>query len=86
MAKRRKGLTFEEHDALAAELFAMRNHLIDVIVQLGGAYPKANPVNRYVDRAEHNLDMLRCVLEDHLFHEHPERAETHVYYRAGRHG
>ncbi|HBF84961.1 MAG TPA: hypothetical protein DD420_35045 [Streptomyces sp.] len=76
-------LTADEHADLGKRLAAVRNELQVLEVQLGNAYPRSGPQAapaRNLEKARKAIDKARCDLENALFHEHPEQAQTTVYY------
>lgn len=84
MPKRKPGLTLDEHRQAGAELKAMHQTLVKLIVQLGAAYPVTGPINRRVKKVQGALSELRCALDDQVFKDHPTRATTRVYYGQNR--
>ncbi|MFI2081462.1 hypothetical protein ACH43Y_14080 [Streptomyces rubiginosohelvolus] len=76
-------LTHEEHVALGLRLAAIRDELVHLSVQLGNAYPRQGPEavpEKKLEIAYRALDQARSELENALFREHPNVAETNVYY------
>lgn len=85
MSSRKKGLTWEEHQALGAELQAMRNRLVQLTVELHTAYPLA--VANLASGAAESVDKLRCKMDDLVISEHPARETRELigtYYRPTR--
>jgi hypothetical protein len=71
----RDKLTFDEHQAIAAELFEIRNRLVELTVRLGRGV-----TCRTATRACAWTDRLRCQLDDQLARDFPGEFDTHVYY------
>lgn len=81
MAKRKTGLSRDEHAQLGAELAAMRSRLMEITVQLGHAYPRR--MRDLASRVQSDLGRLRSKLDDAMFDEYPavSTAESaRVYY------
>ncbi len=76
-------LTLEEHAEMGRALASMRDELISRHVQLANAYPRSGqpavPAKK-LDVAIRALDAARAELENALYQEHPETAQTTVYY------
>lgn len=76
-------LTFEEHAEMGLALASIRNELLHRHVQLANAYPRSGQPAvpaRKLDAAIGAIDEARSELEDALFREYPETAQTTVYY------
>ncbi|MFE7837447.1 hypothetical protein ACFU53_15835 [Streptomyces sp. NPDC057474] len=75
--------THDEHADMGRTLAAIRDELTRRSVQLKGAYPRsgpdATPAQKLADAAR-AIDQARSALEGALFREHPDTAETTVYY------
>lgn len=75
-------LTFEEHDQLGGQLAAIRRELHDLNMQLLRAYPRsgteAKPAKR-IEEARRTLGEALHALENCLYDEHPQQANTDVY-------
>ena len=79
----KKGLPFERHTELGKELKEMRNSVSKMIVEIGGAYPFTGARSRpyhHLNKALEHLDLLRVVLDDEVFREYPDGANTKIYY------
>lgn len=76
-------LTRDQHADLGRALAAIRDELTHRAVQLENAYPRTGPEAlpaRRLTTAARALDDARSTLENALFREHPDTAETTVYY------
>lgn len=76
-------LTFEEHVEMGLALAWMRDDLLHRSVQLRNAYPKSGPPavpGKELDIAVRAIDAARAELENALYRDHPETAQTSVYY------
>lgn len=76
-------LTFEEHVEMGQVLASLRDELQTRHVQLSNAYPQSGPsaaAARKLQRAKLAVEEARTELENALYREHPEQAETAVYY------
>lgn len=76
-------LTREEHDDLGRTLAGIHNELVRRVTQLANAYPKTGASSepyRKLAAAVKELDAARNALDSALFAEHPDTAETTVYY------
>ncbi|NGO43787.1 hypothetical protein [Streptomyces ureilyticus] len=75
--------THDEHADMGRTLAAIRDELTRRSVQLKGAYPRsgleAAPAQK-LDDAVRAIDQARHTLDSTLFREHPDTAETTVYY------
>lgn len=81
MAKPR--LTHGQHADIGRTLAAIRDELTHRTGQLKNAYPQTGPEAlpaRKVTAATRALDEARSALDSALFREHPDTAETTVYY------
>ncbi|GGQ33196.1 hypothetical protein [Streptomyces roseolilacinus] len=78
-------MTFEQHVEMGQALAAMRDELLSRHVDLANAYPlsgrEALPAKK-LEAAYRAIDEARSELENALFREHPEVAQTSVYYPA----
>jgi hypothetical protein len=76
-------LTHEQHTELGRALAGLRDELVHRYVQLANAYPlqgrEALP-GRKLEAAFRALDAARSELEAAMFREHPDTAQTTVYY------
>lgn len=59
-------LTYAEHVALGAELKAMRERLLDIVIRSSRSYGVRASVTKRADRAAVSVDQLRCVLDSIL--------------------
>jgi hypothetical protein len=87
MAKRKPGLSLEQHKELGLELAAMRDRLVEIQTLLGNLYPirgAASQAKRRIRRATNELDEARGELDSLVFREHPREAEPAIYYPARR--
>ncbi|MGW5003086.1 hypothetical protein ACWEP8_36145 [Streptomyces hydrogenans] len=76
-------LTLAEHVELGRTLAHVRDELIHRSVQLANAYPKSGPEGvpgQLLTKALDAVDKARSELENALFREHSNEAETSVYY------
>lgn len=81
MAKPR--FTFEEHVEMGRMLAAITNDLTQRAVQVGNAYPgsgREGVPGKKLHAAVKALSGARSALDDALFREYPDQAETTVYY------
>jgi hypothetical protein len=81
MAKPR--LTRDQHADIGRALAAISDELTHRTAQLGNAYPRTGPEAlpaRKLAAAGRALNGTRSALDSALFREHPETAETTVYY------
>jgi hypothetical protein len=82
---KKKGITLERHKEIGKELFAMRQSLAPLVVEIGNAYPfsgKLSEPHKDVAKALSLLDGLRCNLEDNLFIENSNLGDEgmEIYY------
>ncbi len=86
MGIRKPGLSRERHEAIGAELFAIRNRLLTLGVEVGTAYPKNSRQYKAGMEATKSVDRLRNVLDDAVHAEHPHakpeewQAINSIYY------
>lgn len=76
-------LTFEEHTEMGQALASMRDELLRRRVHLANAYPESGQSGvpaKKLDVAVRAIDEARDELENALYREHPEMAQTTVYY------
>lgn len=76
-------LTREQHADMGRTLAAIRGEFTHRAVQLESAYPRTGPEAlpaRKLAAAARALDSARSALDSALFREHPDTAETTVYY------
>lgn len=76
-------LTPDDHTDMGRTLAAIRDELIHRRVRLENAYPRTGTSGlpaRKLAAAARALDEARSVLDSALFREHPDTAETTVYY------
>ncbi|QGZ47467.1 MULTISPECIES: hypothetical protein [Streptomyces] len=76
-------LTFEEHVEMGRALASVRDELLRRNVQLANAYPQSGPPAvpaKKLDQAMRAVEAARTELENALYREHPDTAETTVYY------
>lgn len=81
MAKPR--LTREEHDDMGRTLAGIQDELAHRVTQIANAYPRTGPGSepyRKLTAARDALNAARNALDNALFAEHPDTAETTVYY------
>ena len=81
---RKPRFTIEEHDNLGKELFAMRDRIIDIHIQLSKAYPYKTNVPGKASKVLESIDALRCRLDDMVFIENrhlPTKQKAQIYYR-----
>jgi hypothetical protein len=74
--------SFEEHVEMGRALASMRDELVHRVTQLANAYPRSGPPavpGQKLNEAVRAIDVARSELENALFREHPEVAETTVY-------
>ena len=80
---KKHGLTFERHQAVGAELQELTGRLLQVVLELGAAYPFTGERGRaikHLDKARKTVDLARSCLDDRVFDEHPGEATPDVYY------
>ncbi|MEY3897887.1 MAG: hypothetical protein RLZZ214_3408 [Verrucomicrobiota bacterium] len=82
MMKTTKKLTFEQHEEIGAELQRIRRFMIGLAVNIPGIYGKTKRVSKSSVKAFRDIDSLRNVMEEQLFIDHPEQANTKIYYGA----
>ena len=76
-------LTFEQHVDMGRALESVRNELQRRHVQLANAYPRSGPEGgpaKKLEAAFKAVNEARSELDSALFREHPDEAETTVYY------
>ena len=76
-------LTHEEHDDLGRTLAGIQDELAHRITQLANAYPRTGAESKPYQKlraALAELNSARSALDGALFKEHPNTAETTVYY------
>ncbi|MFJ8934211.1 hypothetical protein ACIRL0_00615 [Streptomyces sp. NPDC102365] len=76
-------LTHDQHTSLGRTLAAIRDELTHRTTQLANTYPQTGPEAlpaRKLRAAASALDSARSALDSALFREHPDQAETTVYY------
>ncbi|MER7793565.1 hypothetical protein [Streptomyces sp. NPDC097640] len=81
MAKPR--LTHEQHNDIGRTLAGIADELTRRIGELGSAYPKSGPASeptRKLTAARDAVNAARMALDKALFAEHPDTAESTVYY------
>ncbi|MEV6973172.1 hypothetical protein [Kitasatospora sp. NPDC093806] len=79
----KRGLPHPEHLRLGQVLSGVRNHLLHEQVGLENAYPRTGPrafPAKQLEVAIDALDAARRELENVVFEEHPEVAETYDYF------
>lgn len=75
-------LTFEEHDQLGERLAAIRRELQAHSMKLSNAYPRTGRESepaKMIEEARQLLTVALHRLEDRLYEEHPQLANTDVY-------
>jgi hypothetical protein len=72
--------TFEEHVEMGRMLAAISDDLTQRSTKVGGAYPASSAPVKRLRAAVKALGEARSALDDVLFREQPEQAETTVYY------
>lgn len=75
--------TLDEHRDLGRRLAGIRDELARIQVQLSGAYPQTGPASlpaRKLIKAREVVDEARSALDNAVFAEYPDDAETTVYY------
>jgi|GEM_PF-3092171 len=80
-------LTFQEHDALGAELQAMRDRLLKIAVMIGNRYPKRSREGIGAGKALRAVDNLRFWMDGRVGVDCPgldDRTRNKVYFRGGR--
>jgi hypothetical protein len=80
---RRGRLTADEHRALGAALYAVRDGSLDLFTALSGHYPKASRVQYAARRVTRILDRLRSRLDGLFAGQHPREFTTRAYYPGG---
>lgn len=80
---KKEPLTFEEHDALGAELQTIRDRLGKIAVRLERAYRKE--IMREALKAQRVTDGLRALLDDRVYAENHGSGKnlSLVYFRNG---
>ena len=87
MATRKNGLPLNRHQVIGGQLHRMREELIHLVVEVGGAYPFSGERSRgymHLKRALHEMDLARSALEDLMFKEYGDAGSTRVYYPGGK--
>ena len=83
MAHRKPGLTYERHVEIGEALNRMQSMLTHLQCEIGNAYPVSGKRGRaYVNiiKALKFVGITRCCLEDNLYDDHPDKANTKIYY------
>ena len=79
-----KKVTYKIHVNLGKELHEMRSMLISQVVQICRAYGSSKKPTKAVEKALQVIDKLRYDMDTQLYLDHPDRANTYVYYPAPR--
>lgn len=84
MAGRPKGqISFERHVEIGNELKRIRGLLVTLAVEIGNAYPvtgQKGKAYRALGKAYSSIDQVRSELEERMYEEYPQEANTHIYY------
>jgi hypothetical protein len=86
MSAKKPGLTLDEHKALAAQLYDMRNQLLTLMVETSHKYPKNSPLVKYLTAAGDQLDKARSKGDDFLAVEYPNDFDPGIYYPGANRG
>jgi hypothetical protein len=80
-------LTVDEHIEMGLALTSLRDELQRRYVQLANAYPQSGtpaiPAKK-LEQAVDAIDAARTALENAMYQEHPQTADTSVYYPQDR--
>ncbi|MEU2584515.1 hypothetical protein ABZ612_16465 [Streptomyces avermitilis] len=80
---RKQRLSPEQHADMGRSLAAIRDELTHRVAQLANAYPQTGAEGlptRKLRIAARSVDDARSALDNTLFREHPNQAETTTYY------
>ena len=80
---KKKGLDWEEHEALGSDLRRMRNRLQEISGDLSRTYGKNSKIQRRCEKAYLEIDKLRNILDDQVGVDHPDKSDrelNHCYY------
>ena len=78
--KKQPNLTRKQHAEFGAFLSTFRNTLITRFIHVWNAYPKASRATRHLIRLEHDIDMLKCHLDDLAAEELGDDFSVQLYY------
>jgi|GEM_PF-4818004 len=73
-------LSLDEHKAIAAQLFAIRNQLLDISLRINNAYPFASKQATASNQAVHFVDDLRNHMDSALAKDFPDDFDGKIYY------
>ena len=76
--------TFEEHDALGAELQAMKDRLMKIAINIGNRYPVRSREAIGAEKALQAINDLRSTMDDRVGIDCPgldDKSLNKVYYR-----
>lgn len=83
MGKRKTGLSFKEHQRIAARLYAMQFDLSIICTKLKNSYPlqgcSTTKLIKQAIKTKHTLDEFRDLLEKALHEENPEKGDIWLY-------
>lgn len=82
--KMKNKLTFEEHQTLAKDLFAMRKELFKVLKKVTSTHNVTAPIIKKILKTQRYLDEVRSSLDSELCSSFPDKFNVKVYY-PGRH-
>jgi hypothetical protein len=77
---RARRMSVDEHHAVGAELYQIRDRMQTLAIVLQQHFPKSSSVGKALHRPERAIDHLRCRLDDLFCTQHPEQFSTRVYY------
>ena len=83
MPQTKTPLSFERHVEIGQELKRVKRILTSLTVEVGNAYPvtgEKGAAHRRLALANAQLSEARSALENRMFADYPELAETSVYY------
>lgn len=76
--------TVEEHKALGAILYDLRNTLLYQCVEVSNKYPLNSELPKLLKASLDKLDSARSKADDYLGDEHPDQFDPAVYYPGGQ--
>lgn len=82
-SKSKKKISFERHVEIGDELKRTRTFLVTLAVEVGNAYPltgKKGKAYRALEKAYSSIDQARSELENRMYEDYPQEANTHIYY------
>lgn len=84
MTTKNRMFTFDEHEKLGENLQGINNYLMEIECLIHNTYGKTHKATKKARIATNAISTLRCVLDDIVCSEHPEKPDSlvvSVYYR-----